>query len=190
LPVTPYPPAGGGAGAPASNVTLYTSGGNEITAENYSGSNYALDINVTNDTVVVATGSGVPSNIVPVGGSDGSNARIMNLTSSGEVIVSVTDMAGGDTMTYGSATLTTSAASLIAANAARRGFQIQNLDASKPCYWGSNSSVTVNNGTEILPGSVQSQSGLGTYTGEIFIITSTGGTPTTNGIRYLEIDKA
>jgi hypothetical protein len=169
-------------------VVLYDGSGNLITATT-NGADHGLDINVINDTVVVATGSGVPSNVVPVGGSDGANARIALFTTSGELVVSVTDMAGGDTMAYGNATLTSSAALLIASNAARRGWQIQNLDTTNfNCYWGSDSSVTTANATEILPGGVQSQSGLGTYTGDIYIISD--GTGTTNGIRYIEIDKA
>jgi hypothetical protein len=144
---------------------------------------------MTNDTVVTAVGGSVSSNIVPVGGSDGANARQLKMTNSGDASVSVVDMAGGDTMAYGNATLSGTAALLIASNAARRAFSIQNLDASLACYWGSDSSVTTANGTEIAAnGGVDRQSALGCYTGDIYIIATGAGTA--NAIRYQEIDKA
>lgn len=67
-------------------------------------------------------------------------------------------------------TVTTSAASLIAARATRTGVAIKNTDSTNTIYIGLNASVTSSNGYPITPGASE----VFTYVGAIFAISGSG----------------
>jgi hypothetical protein len=119
------------------------------------------------------------------GGGTMVNAKV-NPSGTLEVNATLNDMAGGATHTYGSASITTSATQILAANADRKGYWIQNAEAQGGSVLavGDDGSITLTNCPVIDPrGSVQ-DSGIGVYTGAIYAISDASAS--SNNVRYWE----